>query len=318
MRMHADRSLALVLVLSNVITSRQNPANDPGLIAWVEFGKTASTYLERGLTRRAQRHGWPKACHAVWPRLHRTKTNVRPACSHLPAGYVVQADMPFCELLQAARLARPCRYMTLLRDPIARVVSEFDHFCLSCKEGQRGCELNRTRRGEFAHLNRQLPRDELGVPAERPHNTCPEMGLVDFAVMTGNKYVTLFGREVREFPRSSQGSCEEARAAASPFKLCPPLNLTADDLVVAGASLAHPNMLVIFTEQLHLTATHQALGRFLNDSVDDVLTSQYTNRHDKKAFEPTVRQVLALQRALQWDIALFSTQLWAAAREVKS
>jgi hypothetical protein len=42
---------------------------------------------------------------------------------------------------------------------------------------------------EASAHNARLPRVALGLPSALPQNSCPEMGILDYASLEGNKYL---------------------------------------------------------------------------------------------------------------------------------
>ena len=66
---------------------------------------------------------------------------------------------------------RPCRYFTVMREPVDRLVSSYNYFCLSCKENGKFCWTN--------------------VQAERLWNaSCPSMSFLEYTAIYANKTCT--------------------------------------------------------------------------------------------------------------------------------
>ena len=169
-------------------------AHRAGLFAWVAFGKTGSTSLRYALWERARRHQWP-----VWPKpkcicaeddlrgARRPRRALR--CASMPDGYVIQTgEVGYCERLKTSRHHdRPCTYLTLLREPQARVRSAFNYYCRRCAE--HFCIQDVADLKKRVANNARLKRSNEGILLHRPFNTCPNMTLLDYAKMEGNRYV---------------------------------------------------------------------------------------------------------------------------------
>ncbi|EOD28051.1 hypothetical protein EMIHUDRAFT_114385 [Emiliania huxleyi CCMP1516] len=308
---------ALAALAARTTLNDQVQDPDPrGLVAWISFGKVGSSTMRVLLKRRAVRHGWQDfvpgvgwvgrefamspndnlICHAKGSRLAQgmDETSVAklapPPCADAPDGYVVQTDYGYCE----AVAPRPCRYLTILREPISRVVSAYNYFCLSCEEGGMQCVKNESNRAAAAASNAMLPLDAHGLPLAMPQAACPHMSIVEYALWSGDNYY------VRRLACAKAGACnavhEEGRHA-----------MGAADLEVAVRRLEQPEMLVVFTEELSTLAI-SAIETYLDDELP--LTAN-SNVHAHR-FTPnaTELQQLGSMRVLGFDVKLYRT-LWA-------
>lgn len=298
--MKTQSFLKLAKKYAMTTTTRGSPSAD--LVAWVSFGKTGSTSLRYALRERAQRHQWP-----VWPKprcicredftplLHAPRSaSRRLRCEGMPAGYVIEtpATYGYCELRSLRR--QGCTYMTLLREPMARVVSAWNYYCLRCAEGS--C-LSRAQRVQNAAYNAGLQRFDHRPAApnsgtSRPRNACPNMSLVAYASLEGNRYTRTFahaallrGRNATHQP-GQLGRVPMAPSPVRPVPLAPPPpsarngedrstrareDAREDEeaalLSQAMATLRRPEMLVIFTEALD-TSDWRALARHLGEDAN--------------------------------------------------
>jgi len=57
---------------------------------------------------------------------------------------IVGADFGFCEF---ASQKRSCRYFTTMRDPLDRIISSYNYFCLDCRENGKFCAKERDNLG---------------------------------------------------------------------------------------------------------------------------------------------------------------------------
>jgi hypothetical protein len=112
---------------------------------------------------------------------------------------------------------RKCQYFTVLRDPVARRVSEYDWFCRACKEGNKYC-------------------GRLVMACPPPGDPAPPPTLEAWAQRSPNVYTQIFSREE---------SCGGYSALVAG-----PTRLDADAYARAAAALAAPDMLVLTTEGL--------------------------------------------------------------------
>jgi len=71
------------------------------------------------------------------------------ACWHVNRGAVVMdSRLGFC----SQGHGRACKYLLVLREPVARLVSSYNYFCVSCMEG-RACKGGGARRGTCPFLS---------------------------------------------------------------------------------------------------------------------------------------------------------------------
>ena len=73
------------------------------------------------------------------------------------------AGYGFCELLSTFT-DRGCRYVTLLREPVSRLVSDWNYFCIACMQNGHKCVKDMALRDAIALNNSRLPRDDYGLP----------------------------------------------------------------------------------------------------------------------------------------------------------
>ena len=149
------------------------------MVAWIAFSKVGSTSMSALLAHRATHKGWKKYVpDDDWRlcRSYKLSPGMEPDCADVPNDYVVPAQLGFCELI-GTTTGRKCRYMTVLREPISKIVSEWNYFCRDCRETRRFCSTVRSAdtpsvmRQEIHHtlehamsLNTKLSRNAHGVP----------------------------------------------------------------------------------------------------------------------------------------------------------
>jgi len=255
------------------------------------------------LKRRDLHHGWGHVAHAVPPGtachskwrysrgdgiMHPGK---RPPCASVPAGYVVQTDFGFCELMRTFA-NRSCRYMTLLREPVSRMASDWNYFCVDCAEGGKRCpaQHNQTELMKRVSYNHALRRDEDRVPLSRPMNSCPKMGFVDFAKYEGNIYLKAFGGDLRAITSGQHVPASQLSESA--------------DLERALLALHRPDMLVLITEEL----SHGALPMLWEDLGESMALPNIPHRnshgHDHV---PTANETQAVGKILTVDTQLYES-----------
>ena len=282
------------------------------VVGWVPFGKVGSTSMRNILERRAKLYGWERfepehgghVCH-----FRKSKACRRPMeCADVPLGYVAQVAFGFCELLRN-RTGRACRYATVLRDPIERIVSDWNYFCLACAEGGRFCPYSHGSKNATAHAeailsNSRLPRGADGAPMATPLNTCPRMSLVDYAAYIGNVYTNRFDVDVSTVTTINTELCDESDAARVRRRGRQP------SLQMAQRALLRPDMLVMFTEDLSHGGL-DPLWRLLNESSSSIKKLDEhvgtRNAHHGQTVEPMPNETRALQSVLSSDVQLYSS-----------
>jgi hypothetical protein len=239
------------------------PSQHTGLVGFVDFDKTGSSTLRSVLAARGIAHGWRKpegdtgVCHALHHGVGHPSRYAEglapggpPRCYGAHEGSVVQTEYGFCGLL-TKYTQRQCRYFTLLREPRSRLVSAWNYFCLQCHEGGRQCVKDKDVRTAASAYNHGLPRDSLGVPSAAPRNSCPHMSVTDYAALSSNIYVAMFGVPERHIANASSLAAELARVRARGRWPRP----GAVELPVAREALRRPAMLVLsYADRLVLGA----------------------------------------------------------------
>ena len=125
-------------------SSRPTP-RDGNLFVYIALEKSGSNTFTNALESRAHQHGW--ASHAVSLRGHKGPFINTTLCyqEHLPEGCCVRS--PNGTVVHDVRHglcayagARTCRYLVLLREPIARAVSAYNFFCVACSQSNGHCD----------------------------------------------------------------------------------------------------------------------------------------------------------------------------------
>jgi hypothetical protein len=144
--------------------STSNSNSDTPVTVFIHVGKCGSTTI-RDVLHRLQdktphdewlcaleaKHGKGKiTAHDVWPK----------TCDG--AEVLLRADYGACGYLD-----RPCRYLVTLREPMSRLVSEYQYFCRECREQGKFCGKDVT-------------------------TGCPDLSFLDWAEKHANQYTRHF------------------------------------------------------------------------------------------------------------------------------
>lgn len=277
---------------------------DRDIVAWVSFGRVGSTMMRQVLSERAEKHGWQQhsgpqgLCHAKSLEFTHGQGVTRPAlqqppCADVEAGAVVQTDFGYCALLG---LSRPCRYMTLLRDPIAMIISAYNWFCVNCHEGGIQCPNNETIRAERQKQQQETPR-------AYPELSCPNMSIVQYARHYSNPFTRQFSGKRAFCARNG------VPQDASMLKECS-VHLTDVDYQAAARVVADEQTLVLRLESMWLgnsTANYSGMRRlahFLQEP--DLLkhTPVIRNAHSHD-YKPTQEELQELRRIQRFDLRLY-------------
>lgn len=207
---------------------------------YVQFSKVGSTTLRRTLkntkawaddlcflhsgnlarSRQLKRHPF-NYTYALDPRqLPKTFTALKP---------LIQGSFGACMKLRNT----PCQYFTLLRDPIATMISSYSYFCKSCNEGWRVCR---------EHLNLPIKIRNSTAPGEK-YVFCPKLSFLEYAQLVGNIFT-------RDFSLAAGCHAYRCKPSCSPFhEVCSPLPLLTEyHLSVAKQNLGR--VFVLLIEQL--------------------------------------------------------------------
>ena len=215
----------------------------PPLAVYLHQDKCGSSSL-RAVMREAQRlsnNGPPWLCEM--DRMHDlTYANVSKVCAQAevvlgPAGYGM------CSFFD-----RPCRYFTILREPVARMSSAYNYFCLSCAENGKLCKAARTTSANF-------------------NASCPNMRFLEFAAIFANSYTWRYSGRYTVSPRD-----RDIRADMDPTHYYlhsldgfpDNVPLTESDLDAAREALNAPDMLVLKSEDLDGGPAWPRLERWLS------------------------------------------------------
>lgn len=266
--------------------------HDGPLIAWVRFGgggELAST-LQRTFLRRASRHlGKPTP-------LCRTRDEdaaaepSRPPCSDEPDLAIIQAELPYCESLSGQR---PCKYFTALRDPVAKLVSQYSANCLQCAFDGLECDAMWEE-----GLDDQPENPDL-QPVPPP--SCPNMSFLDYARFKGNEYVAEFsGKKI---------FCARTGAAknSSLYRECI-TEISYIDYEAALKKLRSSSVIAIAPEEGSLDLSMHPGWQFLQDDLRENLTlaRMTAPSQSESIYVPTDEELQQLEEGLQHDIRLYN------------
>ena len=128
-----------------------------------------------------------------------------------------------------------CSYVVTLREPISRLISEYNYFCLQCLDSGKFC-LTQVGGGLYHG------REKTWLKA----STCPHMSFEDWASNHSNQYVHHFSR-FGNSSHLSDGSYYRSYMAGFQDQ---PL-LTESDVEKAAETLSANNMILIWTDELN-------------------------------------------------------------------
>lgn len=289
-------SFALKLQADHV---RTDPGEEP-IYAWMSFGRVGSTMMRNIIATRAKQHGWTKdwgggqgLCKAK-PLDYNSESP--PPCGDTEDTAIVQTQWKFCERL-AHVSARPCKYLTLLRDPIDRTVSQYNWFCRACSEDGIQCTTK--------EKIEERKRDQAKDPTKTPMLTCPDMSLVDYTRHYGNEFVEeLSGREIECARATFRMGWEEY---GPEYRDCV-VRVNEDHLQKSIDFIKDPNNLVLQLEKFWQgTETEprglDRLASFLNDP--EVATQKEVHVNENvEHYEPTEEELAEMRQILALDIRL--------------
>ena len=145
-----------------------NPGGGGPLFVALQLDKSGSNTIYHAFSARAQAQGWPATSMCCEGELkHDPVCSVQKLesdgadCRFQPDGAVVlDSKFGFCE--EVVNKSRPCKYIVLMRDPLDRLISAYNFFCVACHERGRQCG---------------------------PGFGCPHLSLVEYAQKTGPYYM---------------------------------------------------------------------------------------------------------------------------------
>ena len=192
-----------------------------------------------------------------------------------------------CNWGSCSHLQRPCRYFLVLREPISRLISEYNYFCLGCSEA-----------GKMCNRNKDLQRRNHYVI---PYSTCPDMPFLDWARARANPYVRQFGTD---WPDLDFYSSWEKGFAGRPA-------LTSMDVEAAASALRRDNVFMMFTESLD--ESWLRLASWLNGTIGAALHSLMANAEaepsrdnvHEHSYLPTPSELEAAREIEAFDVELF-------------
>jgi hypothetical protein len=277
-------------------------------INFVLFGKTGSTSLRLWLSR-----NYEPLCRS-FPEAYRGKqaypANVLPSSKEpLPCARqdFVNSEMGFCDAVFKAH-GRPCHHVTLLREPVARLLSDYAYFCQACSEQGRFC-LRGGKLAQAAAHNAKLSRDARGIPLASTVLACPNMTVVDFAALRGNMYVDHFAVEAPAWSSGRRGIILPSPCV---------MRVGSSELAMALRTIQQRVTLVLFTE--HLSCSLQKLSAWLQQlRAPDLGASQRggakgvtqanKNVHNTGIMNISQERLSLVKHILRWDSILYDKVL---------
>ena len=192
------------------------------LAIFVHEGKTGSSTM-RTVLRELQRKNETDRWLCDFGSTNWTVSDVLAACNK--ADIMIGGTHGLCTHFQ-----RPCFYFTLMREPVARLISAYNYFCLTCSDNGNYCRPDLT-----AGLFR---------------GACPRMQFLEWATIHANQYTWHWSGHFAMRAEESGVNDAYFRGSLRGFVDRPPL--TDADFAAATRTLAAPNMLVLRTEQLDI------------------------------------------------------------------
>lgn len=297
------------------------------ITAYIQFGKVGSSSIRNMLEYRAAKHGWPVVDEDATCKKHRVTgeecekkkayecelataaglpcgkhlclaennapgSTARPDCAGSPSDSVVLVTNPgYCEAL-AAHSSRPCSYMTVLREPVDRIISEYNYWCLDCLDKVE----------DYAHEGKHE-----GIFCGKDYHCPDRMSITAWARRHGNEYTRrLATRKGHE--TLAGGFYSDVGYLSS--------KLTEDDFEAALSVLQADNMLALSIEELEVgvggkPSGMEQLADFLEDPIvlDPNTRAVETNQHEH-TYQPTKKELHQLQNILDYDIRLYKA--WRA------
>lgn len=303
----AEEALSLVQLRAGQVTNLDvtNGTDTPegSLFVWIMLGRVGSTSMRRILSKRSTRHGFhvvreetdlvrgftydPTLCH--WSgQLDDPEGVTPPRCTKQPDGSVVTTIYPgYCKKFAGSR---PCKYFTLLREPVERMVSEYAHFCASCAENALRCQVQPEEK-DFWNTKH---------PGEPLPNTCPNITLLEYAQRRDNPYT-------RRFSKVDAHEIMEGAWWVSGYYT----EISEKHRKSALETLTANNMLVLWLENLSEREGEKPSGlEMLADYLqDDGLINDAAGIHENPSHgKPDLdeKTLSELENILAWDLKLYS------------
>ena len=120
--------------------------NSEAVITFIHIFKAGGSTVKNVLTLSALLAGWFTSIAPSdigWPSFVAEPEETRSIPRYISGAH----GLGHCELT-----ARPCMYFTVLRDPIDRLVSEYDYFCIKGREQRKEWSLDWKSKGVNSHI----------------------------------------------------------------------------------------------------------------------------------------------------------------------
>jgi len=174
-----------------------------------------------------------------------------------------------------------CKYVTLLRNPVERIISGWNYFCLNCLEAHKFCNESSQN-----HIRRDL---YYYVMNSQPRNTCPKMGIVEYASRVGNVYTKALSHTYLDNVLRQEQTDHS-------------INMATLDL--AFAVIRSKDMLVLLTEDLETGLAQAFLSDFTGGARFRV-PPVHVHMQESKTM-PSIIEMDSLEKLLSWDIQLYN------------